>query len=186
MINRLYDRFHLFIGHGRVARQTQFGLRNVFGEGQMQAVPFRIASLLMRWNGVVDHRSYVFRSEIFLQFIASFAKNRIDVIHGVIGSNKLYAPLVQSFIIAFGNGFAALVVVIKIFQFYFQDGCLHFIQAAVEALIGEYIFATAAIIAERTNGHSKCFIVGGHGTCIAQSTEIFARIKAVGSGIYPR
>ena len=45
MINCLYDRFHLFIGHGRVARQTQFGLRNVFGEGQMQAVPFRIASL---------------------------------------------------------------------------------------------------------------------------------------------
>ena len=52
MINRLYDRFHLFIGHGRVARQTQFGLRNVFGEGQMQAVPFRIASLLMRGNEV--------------------------------------------------------------------------------------------------------------------------------------
>ena len=55
MINCLYDRFHLFIGHGRVARQTQFGLRNVFGEGQMQAVPFRIASLLMRWDRVVDH-----------------------------------------------------------------------------------------------------------------------------------
>ena len=48
-----YEACH-FLGYERMARQAKFRFRNALCNGQVEAVPCREATLLMRWDGVVN------------------------------------------------------------------------------------------------------------------------------------
>ena len=60
-----HETYH-FLGHERMTRQAKFRLCNALCNGQVEAIPCREATLLMRWNGVVDVGFYTVFLEIAL------------------------------------------------------------------------------------------------------------------------
>ena len=48
-----HEAYH-FLGHERMAGQAKFRLCNALCNGQMESVPCQEATLLMRWNGIVN------------------------------------------------------------------------------------------------------------------------------------
>ena len=62
---------------------------DLFGDGQREVVPCLITALLVGRNGIMDLRLDAIGGEECLQFIAMFAENGEDMMHGVARFNRI-------------------------------------------------------------------------------------------------
>ena len=81
------------------------------------------------------------------------------------------------------NLLAAQVVGIEMPQFHAEHGGLQLVDARVAPLIVVYIFLMTAVVAQGADDGCELIVAGGDGSCIAEGSEVLARIEAVASGI---
>ena len=168
---------------------------NLFGDGQRKGVPFWITLLLMGRNGIMDLRLDTIVCEVLLEFITTRAENGEDVVNAVAIERKAvslgargrfsgsdtacYYFVDDVSFIAGGYLLATLVVGIKMTQLDVEDGGLQFVDTRVATQIVVHVFLMTSVIAQGTNDISQFVIVSGHGTSIAQCTQVLAWIERV-------
>ena len=82
-----------------------------------------------------------------------------------------------------GDGAAAGIVVVKVFQLDREDSGLQLVEAGVATDVVEDIFAGGAVVGDGTDGGGEKVIVGGDGTGVAEGAEVLAGVERVGGGV---
>ena len=136
----------------------------------------------MRRNRIVNNRLHPFFFQIFLQCIAAAAANgenmkNIRCVVRVFGENdrRIFDPID----ILLRNFNAALIIRIKIFEFYIKNCGIDLTDPAIPALILENIFTAGTIIGKRADCVRYKFIIGRNRTGIAERAQVFPGIKTV-------
>ena len=90
------------------------------------------------------------------------------------------------FAIVFGDFAASAVFGIEMFELDIEEGCLELVEAGVESLVFVLVFYLAAVVGEAADHGGELVVVGGHGTGIAEGTEVFTGVEAEAGGITQR
>ena len=181
----MYDRVNLIVCHCLMARQRELLAVYLLGYGQRQVCKLWVAVLPVGWNGVVNHCFHALLLQVLLQFVAPFGKYGkyvVDIVAAAVASYP-YVIVADFRLVSARNFLSAAVVIGKIFQLNAQQRRLYLVYAAVSATMVENVFACRAVVAERTDSVCQLVVVGGNGTRIAHSAEIFARIETVSGSI---
>ena len=150
-------------------------------DGQIKVIPLGIAFLFMGRNGIMDLCFDAVVCEVSLEFVATLAKHREDVIDAVaVRLNYAHEGIAYFSLVAGSNVLATLVGCVEMGQFGEKDGSLDFVDARVATQIAEDVMTRRAVIAKGSNDISQFSIIGGDGTGIAQCAKVLARIEAMG------
>ena len=128
------------------------------------------------------YRLHTAVGQVTLQFVAPSAEHGEYVVYTIGAEVRTWQ---QQFRVAYfayithGDAPARGVVAVKIFQLDAQHGSLQLVQATVTPLHVEHILAARPVVAQSTHGTSQLSVVRGHGSGIAESAEVLARIEAV-------
>ena len=118
--------------------------------------------------------------EVSLEFVATLAKHREDVIDAVaVRLNYAHEGIAYFSLVAGSNVLATLVGCVEMGQFGEKDGSLDFVDARVATQIVEDVVTRRAVIAKGSNDISQFSIISGDGTCIAKGTEVLGGIERV-------
>ena len=155
-------------------------------DGERECVPFLVAFLLVRGNGVMNHRLHPVVCQVLLQLIAVGAADGEEVEHMRLPVRHLGQDdggVLDVFHIVTGHGAAFFGVFVQVLELHIQHSGLDFIQSAVAPGILEHVFLCGTVVSQSPDAGCQLIILAGHGTAIAQSSQVFAGVEAVARGI---
>ena len=123
-------------------------------------------------------------TKIMLKGITLFAKDGENMPHAVtIGLGDANKRILNLTDIARGYLFATFVVDIKISQLDIKNGCLQFINTRITTCIIMNIFLMTTIITQGADDVGQLCVIGGDGSCIAQGSQVLARIERMACSV---
>ncbi len=166
--------------------EGELGGVDAFADGVAAVVPFGVAFLAVRGDGVVDEGLHTVVGQVALQFVAAGGEDGEDVEYvGIeVGDGRqLYQRVADLREVDACDRTAVEVVGIKMRQLRPQHGGLYFIETRIETLVFEYVFAVGTVVGECADGGGEEGVVGGDDACVAQCSEVFAGVETVAGGV---
>ena len=75
------------------------------------------------------------------------------------------------------------MLIVGMSQLYIEHSCLNLIHPGIDTLIFKIKSAGSSIIVEGSDSLSQLFVIGCHGTGIAQCSQVLAWVETVGASI---
>ena len=75
------------------------------------------------------------------------------------------------------------MLIVGMSQLYIEHCCLDLIHSGVDTLIFKIKSAGSSIIVEGSDSLCQLFVIGCHGSCVAQCPQVLAWVETVGGGI---
>lgn len=177
----------LFLSNGGADGEGKLLGRDALGDGEIQlrGVPglASVALLVVRRDGVMDHRADALRLQIVVQSIAFAIGNQhreevIDILRIREARRQGDERIAQMLIIVRRNSLPMSVVLLQVLELNVQHRGLNLVQAGVAAGVFEDVFLLAAVVGQGPHRRCQFRVVGGHGAAVAQGAEVLAGVEA--------